>query len=137
MNLTNIRTNRSQYNKVFWNALSEERIVVQTCQTCRTKQFYPRIICNRCQSDDLKWEDLPLVGELYSFTIVHRSPSQEYFPNVPYVLGVVKIDDGSGVCVQLFANIVDVSIEEVQTGMKVKATFPILEDMTTLAFTKY
>lgn len=136
MNLSSVHRDLTQINKVFWAGLTEGKILVQTCLTCKKNQFYPRIFCKRCQSIDLEWREVSLTGELYSYTIIHRSPSKEFFSDEPYVLGIVKIHDDNGSAVEFFCELVDIDHSDLFVGMKLQAIFPKEGDTHVLAFTK-
>ncbi|WP_349283298.1 Zn-ribbon domain-containing OB-fold protein [Polaromonas hydrogenivorans] len=63
---------------------------IPTCQHCRSWNWYPLPACRSCQSTDFFWNEVELIGTLFSWTRVHRR-----FTNfdiaVPYVVGLVEM----------------------------------------------
>ncbi len=122
-------------NQGFWEGLAEEQIRVQECLDCSGIQFYPRILCKSCLSSRLQLKSLPKRGELYSYTIVHRPPSEILNSDLPYILGLVKIKDGENREVQFFSRIVDVIEEELYNGMPLIPLFHKINQAAVLTFT--
>lgn len=87
------------------------------CQKCG-KSFYPfRQSCPACGSDDVDRVKLPETGVVEVFSVV-RSPPAEFADKAPYIVALVRLDDGTLVPAQL----TDVTPEEVYEGMRVEAT---------------
>jgi len=87
------------------------------CKKCGAKYFPPRKICLKCGSTEMEDYPLPERGTLISWTVV-RYPPQEFNKYAPYILGLVELEDG----LRLIAQIVDVNIDEIKSGMKVRRT---------------
>jgi uncharacterized OB-fold protein len=63
-----------------------------------------------------------MTGEVYSFTVVYDAP--ECNNNLkPYAVAMVKTDDG----VMVTAQLVDVDIESIEIGMRVRAVLRKLD----------
>lgn len=103
----------------YWRELPERsRFEGLRCTKCGTVSYPPRAKCLKCGSDSLIAYKLPERGRIVTFTIV-RSPPKGFEKMVPYVLGVVELEDGTNVTVQ----ITDVEPDEVRIGMPVEAVF--------------
>jgi uncharacterized OB-fold protein len=81
--------------------LARGELLIQSCNACATKILYPRHRCTNCQSDDLGFVPASGAGTLHSYTVVRAVPPRGYEDDVPYALGVVKLDEG----VQLLARL--------------------------------
>lgn len=93
------------------------RLIGGRCKSCG-KSFYPnRESCPVCGSEEVESVKLPETGVVEVFTVV-RSPSTEFADKAPYVVALVRLDDGTLVPAQL----TDVTPEEVYEGMRVEAT---------------
>jgi len=91
------------------------RLEGTVCAECGAKFFPPRQVCTECKSTNLKPHEFAGRGELYSFTTVSAPPSgHEEF--VPYIVGMVKLDEGPLV----EAQITDVNPAEVKIGQRVE-----------------
>lgn len=77
-------------------------LVVQRCTQCDRITFPPTAErCPRCWSTELGLDENSAEGTLYSYTVVRRS-----FPgrDVPYVVGLVDLDDGLRVMATIAAD---------------------------------
>lgn len=91
------------------------RLEGTVCANCGAKYFPPRQVCTNCKSTDLKPQEFSGRGELYSFTILHQAPLG-YEDNLPYAIGMVKLDEGPMVEAQL----TDVNLDELKIGQRVE-----------------
>lgn len=84
----------TEVSREFWAGLAEGRLRLQRCITCGMHQTFPQRHCRGCLSQELEWVEASGNGTLHSFSTVHRPPSPEFADKVPYVLGMVRLDDG-------------------------------------------
>ncbi len=104
----------------FWrNIKSRYNLIGKRCKRCGEIYFPPRQLCKKCRRLG-EMEEYPLEGEgeIETFTVI-RTPPEGFERQAPYVMAVVKLKEG----VKLTAQIVDVDIDEVKIGMKVRAVF--------------
>jgi uncharacterized OB-fold protein len=105
----------------YWAAAAQRRLEVQRCARCSAWIHFPEPICPRCGSADLRFEAVSGLGQVETFTVIHRAFAAEVAAEVPYAVGFVALDDQPGL--RLFADIVDVDPGEVRIGMPVQVTF--------------
>jgi uncharacterized OB-fold protein len=103
----------------FWDACNEERLIVQTCESCGHIQFYPRALCVKCEGRDLDWRDTKPNGKVHTFTIVYRAPTPAFKAKAPYVLALIDLDDGF----RMMTNIVNCEPESIAIDMPVRIVF--------------
>ena len=111
-----------------WAAAREHRLVLQRCRACGTFQHYPRPWCTTCLSEDLEFVPSPGQGTLYSFTVVRRTANPAFAPLVPYVYGLVDLDEGP----RMTTNVVGCPVDDVTIGMRVRARFEDVDDAGTV-----
>jgi uncharacterized OB-fold protein len=99
--------------KPFWDAAAEGRFLIGRCLDCSKAYWYPRNICPHCFSDHTKLEESPGEGVIYTYSVMHRSPSG------PYAIGYVTLNEGPAV----LTNFVDATPDGLSIGMKVKVKF--------------
>jgi len=85
----------------FRQGLEQGELRIQTCNACGTHTMYPRHRCISCGSDDLGWTVSSGKGVLHTFTVVRAVPPAGFENDLPYGLGVVKLEEG----VQLMARL--------------------------------
>jgi len=100
-------------SKPFWDAAAEGRFLIKRCTDCGQAHWYPRAICPFCASEATVWEESPGEGVIYTYSVMHRSPTG------PYAIGYVTLDEGPAV----LTNFVDCDLFKLQIGQKVKVKF--------------
>jgi uncharacterized OB-fold protein len=108
----------------YWQAAVAGRLLLQRCRKCSATQFYPRAVCVTCMHDDLEWIESSGLGVVYSFSCVSMAPSEAFADDVPYIVALVRLDDG----VQMLTRIVDCPSEQVEIGLRVRVTFQRVSD---------
>lgn len=81
----------------FWAATAEHRLTYQVCGRCGQVVFYPRRRCTGCVAADgsaLEWRDSAGRGTVYSFTVIRQNSHPFFSARLPYVLGLIDLDEG-------------------------------------------
>jgi uncharacterized protein len=112
----------------FWDALTEDRVLLQRCAACDAWVHYPRIRCPRCLSDALAWHEVPGTGVVHTFTVARYPTAPPFADQVPQLLAVVELDEG----VRMTTTLVDVEPEDVRIGLRVAPVFDHGDDGRTL-----
>ena len=105
-------------SKPFWDAAAEGKFLIKHCNACGEDHWYPRALCPFCFSDQTEWKESPGEGVIYSYSVMHRSPSG------PYAIGYVTLNEGPAV----LTNFVDVAPDGLSIGQKVKVKFQPTEN---------
>jgi len=100
-------------SKPFWDAAAEGRFLIKRCNGCKQAHWYPRAICPFCFSEDTVWEESPGEGVIYTYSVMHRSPTG------PYAIGYVTLNEGPAV----MTNFVGVAPDGLSIGQRVKVRF--------------
>ena len=103
----------------YWLAAAEGVLVLPKCNRCQHIFWYPRAHCPSCGSDALEWVRSSGRGTVYTFTVVRLSNDPFFKTRVPYVVGMVELQEGP----KLMSNIVECAIEDVHIGMPVSVLF--------------
>ena len=86
------------------------------CEACGKFHFYPKPACPHCGGVRLAWAEASGRGEVYSHSVVYRAPSPAFKDDLPYVIAIVKTDEGP----HLLSRVVGVSPEKVSIGMRLR-----------------
>ena len=97
--------------------LNQQRyqLMGEECPSCKTKIYPPRDVCLECAAPAKELFELTGQGEVYSYTTVYTAPAGYEF-NAPYVMALVKLDEGP----LLTAQLTDIDIDKVEIGMPVE-----------------
>jgi uncharacterized OB-fold protein len=83
--------------------LARGELRIQHCQNCGKSNMYPRHACPWCQSEKLDWLKAVGGGTLMSFTVLRAGAPEGFESELPYALGVIRLDEG----VQLLARLLN------------------------------
>ena len=86
----------------FRDGLVRGELLLQHCQTCGKLNMYPRHACPHCQSTALDWQRSRGTGVLHSFTVLRAGAPLGFEKDLPYAVGVVKLDEGVQLLARLF-----------------------------------
>ena len=121
----------SQISAPFWEGCAKHELRYQRCGDCGQANFPPSEHCRFCLSFRLDWLVSDGVGEIYSWTVVHRPVTAEFAP--PYAPAIVQLREGY----QMLTNIIGVGTDEVRIGLEVRVEFcSVNPDLTLPYFTK-
>lgn len=117
----------------FWQALKEDQLKIQQCNSCDAWVFYPRNHCTSCFAHELEWKSVSGEGTLYSYTLTRIPTMPEFSDEMPQALAVVELAQG----VRVNTTLIDVAEEDIKIGMAVKPVFDKVsaEGETLLRFT--
>jgi len=116
--------------KAYGDFLDEGRIMGSRCKNCRVVHLPPRPVCPECGSRNPEWAELEGEGAIQAYTVV-TIPLTRLKDRCPYVVGVVKLDDGPSVS----GMILGVSEgSEISVGTRVRAEFVKEGKRTALCF---
>lgn len=100
-----------------WRRRTERyRLLGGRCLDCGRISPSLRSICPGCQGDRIEEVALSGRGEVYSFAVMYKAP-EGFEQDIPYVVALVKLDEGP----LITAQITDVDVDEVRVGMPVES----------------
>lgn len=99
--------------KPFWDAAAEGKFLIKRCTACGEAHYFPRAICPFCFSDQTVWEQSTGEAEIYTLSIMRKSPTGAY------AIGYVTLKEGPS----LQTNFVDCDFDRLKIGLKVKVVF--------------
>lgn len=97
----------------YFDQLAHGVFEIQQCTTCARHQFFPRILCVHCGSEDLVWVAPSGRGEVYSYSIVSRKPEA----GGDYNVVLVDLEEQ----VRLMGRLEGVVLSDIHIGQQVTA----------------
>lgn len=104
--------------EAFWEATTEERLLLGRCADCGHTFYYPRSRCPDCLSVATALVEASGRGTVYSYSAVRQSEGA-YVDAVPYVLAYVELEEGP----RVMTNVVGTPVDDVEVGQPVEVTF--------------
>jgi uncharacterized protein len=118
--------------KPFWDGCAARELRVQRCAQCSATRFPPGEFCPVCHSPQARWVTLPGTGTVQSFVVVHRAFDPAFGADVPYVVGLVRLD-ATRPPVVLPGNVRCADAGEIRVGLPVIADFEDLGEGVAMA----
>jgi len=103
----------------FWRKqVARYNLIGTHCTNCKTYYYPPRNMCPKCRRDG-KLENFKFSGkgEILTYTVIHTA-AEGFEKQTPYVLGIVKLEEGPSLTSQIVAD-----PEDMKIGMKVRPVF--------------
>lgn len=85
----------------FRAGLASGTLLIQNCGVCGKPNMWPRYACPHCQSENLGWVKSAGHGTLHSFCVLRQGAPEGFEDDLPYAIGVVKLDEGVQLLVRL------------------------------------
>ncbi len=95
----------------------------EVCNRCGVKLFPPRDVCPECSHDAQTLYQFTGTGHVHSFSQVFDPPTG-HVENTPYIVALVKLEEGPMITAQL----TDVDNDQVEIGMQVEMVTRKLSD---------
>ena len=107
----------------YWREIPQRyRYEAARCDVCGKIHFPPRLVCSGCRGTAFTKTTLAPEGTVETFTVI-RVPPTGFVAEAPYAVGIVKLDDG----VRVTAQIVDVPLDELDIGQRVRIEFRLVQ----------
>ena len=103
-------------NRRFLESWREGRLALQACGSCGRKFYYARPLCPHCWSEALTWLPAAGVGEVISYSLIHRPNHPSFFGEVPIALAEIRLVEG----VTLLARVVGAAPGLLRSGLPVR-----------------
>ena len=102
----------------FRDAVAHERLLAQRCASCGRASLPPAPSCLHCGSPEVTQIDAATTGALYTWTVTHVAFDPAYADEIPYIVGVVDLDDGSRL-----SGMVEGPADQLRPGLRLRVTW--------------
>ncbi len=103
----------------YWREIPQRyRLEAGKCKNCGKVCFPPRLVCPKCGNREFETIRLSDQGVVKTYTVIRVAPSQ-FTGQAPYAVGIIELEGG----VRITAQIVDVPLDEIKMGQKVRIEF--------------
>jgi uncharacterized OB-fold protein len=111
-----------ELDKPFYDALNEDRLVIQYCSKDDRWQYPPAPVCGACGSADaLEWRQVNGDGHIYSYGVIYDSPIAELQADQPYNCAVITLDEAPGI--NFLSHLPGTPVDEVPINAAVRLVF--------------
>ena len=118
------------FTEAFWEGTRNGELLVQTCNDCDARIFFPRRQCPDCWSENLGWIKAGGRAVIYAFSITYEGVEEPFREDLPIVLAWVDLPEG----IRMQTNIIDCDPDSVAIGQEVEVVFKQVADEITLPY---
>jgi len=111
----------------FWQACRDGRFLLHRCSACG-RAYWPASCCIEHGSGPMQWEQASGRGEVHTYTVVHHAYDPSLADRLPYVLAVVKLDEGPF----FHSDLLGCEPAQVHVGMRVRVTWDRIDADTVI-----
>ncbi len=115
-------------SRPFWDGCREGKLLLQYCDACQRHQFYPRLYCMRCGSQEVRWVEASGRGTIYSYTIIRQNRAPNFVNDVPYNVAIIQLEEGP----RMMSNVIDIDPAELRIDLPVQVVFDPVSDTISL-----
>ena len=115
------------YTRPFWEATKQRKLMLQYDPRAKKYQFYHRPVSIYDGLGDLELREAAGTGEIFTYTIAVRA-RPPFQGHEPFAMAVITLAEG----VNIMANMVNCSKEDLRVGLPVKLTWLPLKNGTHL-----
>ncbi len=101
----------------WFEACARGELLIQRCDVCGHRQWYPRAVCTQCAATP-RWEEVGNRGRIYTFTVIRQYHAQPFGGELPYAVAMIDLDDAP---VRMFGTVTDLAADNVRVGLPVEA----------------
>ena len=105
----------------FWDGLAQGRLRIQRCNLCDGWQWGPEWICHRCHSFDLRFDETPAEGVIFSHQRVWHPVHPALAEQGPPIIVLVELPDAGGV--HIVGNLIGDPMQSLDIGASVRGVF--------------
>jgi uncharacterized protein len=116
-----------RFTQPYWDGTREKKVMLQYCCTTGQYQFFPKPVSTFAGGGKLEWREVSGKGAIFTYTIA-RIGRPPFNGHTPYFIATVTLDEG----VNMIANVINCTIEQMEIGMRVKPAWIPLPDGTNL-----
>ena len=108
------------FNKPFFDAANEGRLVVQSCND--RLYFPPRPASEICgEGETVVWKEMSGRGTIYNYCVVYDCPVASLKEDLPFNLAVIMLDEDPGIL--MYSHLPGTAPDEVPVGGAVRVIF--------------
>ncbi len=112
----------NEFDKPFYDACNEGRLVVQYCAWCARYQFPPRAMCSVCgMTVTLSWKQVSGRGKIVSRVVVHDTPISSLIADQPFNVAMIALEEEPSAV--MLSHLPGTPVDEVPMGATVQVIF--------------
>lgn len=112
----------SDLDRPFYEALNQDRLIIQYCASDDRWQYPPQQTCPDCEGS-FEWRQVSGAGHIYSYGVIYDTPVASLQEDQPYNCALISIDEAPGVL--FVSHLPGVPVDEVPIDAAVDLIFEV------------
>ena len=108
-----------RWNRPFWEACREHRLIAQRCGETGQLWLPPGAVSPFAPGAAWSWAELAGLGRVESWVVMHQRYFEGFADELPYNVAQIRLDEGP----QWIANLVGVEREALTADLRVRVVF--------------
>jgi uncharacterized OB-fold protein len=109
-------------SKSFWDAVNDQRLVLQYCTACDRLQYPPQQACQVCDAAaHLTWKEVQGKGRIAAYIVIEDGRLNRRMPDQPYNLAMVTLEEDPRI--NFYSNLPGTPPYQVPVGAAVEVMF--------------
>lgn len=105
----------------FWAGAARHELRIPHCERCGRACWYPRERCRYCDGTRFAWRTMSGRGTLFSWVVVTHAFLPHFGDLVPFVPGLVALDEDPAV--RVATRVVDADLDALDFELPLRVTF--------------
>ncbi|MBV1878941.1 MAG: OB-fold domain-containing protein [Pseudomonadales bacterium] len=105
----------------YWQGLSENKLIIQRCSSCKGWQWGPEWLCHRCHSFEMGYEEVAATGVIYSHERIWHPIHPALKDQGPYIVVLVELPQADNV--RVVGNLLGDPEQPLKIGAEVTGVF--------------
>jgi uncharacterized OB-fold protein len=80
-------------DRPFWEGVEQHRFLVHRCRTC-SRSYWPASSCVDHGGANMEWTEASGRGQVHTFVVYRQAVDPAWADRVPYVVAVIRLDEG-------------------------------------------
>lgn len=120
----------TEWSAPFWDGVNEGKLRYQFCAEAQEAVMYPKRLSPYTLRDTLEWCESAGRGVIYTFTIQRVGAPSGFADELPYVIAVIKLDEGFQMLSNVVGVDVDANADAIHCGARVRVVFREIDGST-------
>lgn len=113
------------WNRAFWAACQERRLIAQRCDQTGRVWLPPSPVSPESHDTSWKWVELSGRGTVWSFVIMHQKYFESFRENIPYNVAQIELEEGA----MIISNVTGLENQDLEIGMSVQLVWETRENL--------
>lgn len=111
-----------EVDQPFWDAVNQQKLIIQTCTACNRRQYPPEPTCRQCgKADNLEWKETSGRGWIHGHVVQYDTRVVVLKEDQPFNIAIIALEEDPDI--KFFSHLPGTPADQVPSGAKVRVVF--------------